>query len=419
MIRSVGAIPIRRYADGGGVGPLGPFSPSVVLPYEGDFLTYGAGPEHDWFGAAPVAPPVDPADVIAPPVPASSIAQLGGVDPYMLQGGGSGNEDIDAIERALERNRPESSSSSAPTGPVTPSGNPVSTIENMDAPALAVDPRMEAAAEKMVGDPKGGKIGGWAGVATGAPIGSLVGNAVGNVYDMASLNKELAQTAGAKPLGALDVLSGILNDLTFGFLGKDVRDTAVENTATRLSEIGRPTAYSIDDKIGRSSPGLSMSFDPRGMSSEAGGDVGTPSSGGFSPPTPDQVSSITAMAEAFENNAGGGGFDDGWDGRGTENDPGLFKEGGEVSSVGEMPTGGQEDNIPALLSEDEYVIPTDVVASLGDGVTDVGHQKLDQMVKAIRAHKMSKGTELPPPAKGIGAYFKTPSQNLQAMMGVE
>lgn len=48
---------------------------------------------------------------------------------------------------------------------------------------------------------------------------------------------------------------------------------------------------------------------------------------------------------------------------------------------------GRADNIPAQLSENEYVIDAETVALLGDGNPDEGARKLDEMRAAIRAHK--------------------------------
>ncbi len=80
-----------------------------------------------------------------------------------------------------------------------------------------------------------------------------------------------------------------------------------------------------------------------------------------------------------------------------------FAEGGSV----EDGMGGQDDTVDALLSVGEYVIPADVVSSLGDGNTDAGASKLDMMVEQIRkqkSSKMGKG-KLPAKAKSPLAYM--------------
>lgn len=67
-------------------------------------------------------------------------------------------------------------------------------------------------------------------------------------------------------------------------------------------------------------------------------------------------------------------------------------------------TGGQDDKIPAMLSDGEYVIPADTVAYLGDGNNAYGAKKLDKMVKKIRGGKGVKNT-LPPKAKSLTEYI--------------
>lgn len=80
----------------------------------------------------------------------------------------------------------------------------------------------------------------------------------------------------------------------------------------------------------------------------------------------------------------------------------LWKNsGGEVTGPG----GGQDDLIPAMLSNGEYVLTATDVGHLGDGSTDRGADKLDQMVQNIRRHKASNGQGLPPQAKSPLEYM--------------
>jgi hypothetical protein len=58
-------------------------------------------------------------------------------------------------------------------------------------------------------------------------------------------------------------------------------------------------------------------------------------------------------------------------------------EGGSVSGPG----GPKDDKIPALLSNGEFVIPTDVVNALGGGNNDRGAGALHQMMKQTRKTK--------------------------------
>lgn len=68
---------------------------------------------------------------------------------------------------------------------------------------------------------------------------------------------------------------------------------------------------------------------------------------------------------------------------------------------------GQEDNVEALLSPGEYVIDAEIVSALGDGNTDAGAKKLDEMRYNIRKHKRSGGlAQIAPKAKSPEKYMK-------------
>ena len=85
-----------------------------------------------------------------------------------------------------------------------------------------------------------------------------------------------------------------------------------------------------------------------------------------------------------------------------------YEYGGDVAAPGGMPTGnrdeghhvmgpgsGRSDDIPAKLSDGEYVIDAESVALLGDGSGSAGARRLDDMRKNLRKHKaknLSKGT---------------------------
>ena len=69
---------------------------------------------------------------------------------------------------------------------------------------------------------------------------------------------------------------------------------------------------------------------------------------------------------------------------------------------------GTSDSIPAKLSDGEYVIDAQTVSMLGDGSSDAGAKKLDQMRHAIRKQKggaLAKG-KFAPNAKPPLSYMK-------------
>lgn len=67
--------------------------------------------------------------------------------------------------------------------------------------------------------------------------------------------------------------------------------------------------------------------------------------------------------------------------------PTVSREGGHHVRG---PGSGRSDDIPAYLSDGEYVIDAESVALLGDGSGSAGAQRLDEMRKELRQHKASK-----------------------------
>lgn len=54
------------------------------------------------------------------------------------------------------------------------------------------------------------------------------------------------------------------------------------------------------------------------------------------------------------------------------------------SAIVNQPGKGKDDDVPAMLSQGEYVIPAEVVAALGDGNNDAGGSILDTLMELIR-----------------------------------
>jgi hypothetical protein len=89
--------------------------------------------------------------------------------------------------------------------------------------------------------------------------------------------------------------------------------------------------------------------------------------------------------------------------------PQFYSEGGLGSMQNSYVRGagtGTSDSIPAMLSNGEFVIPADVVSSLGDGSNDSGAKVLDSFLKTIRAHKRKHDPKhLPAQSKGALGYL--------------
>jgi hypothetical protein len=90
--------------------------------------------------------------------------------------------------------------------------------------------------------------------------------------------------------------------------------------------------------------------------------------------------------------------------------PGLA-QGGALSTVARMARGagsGRADTIDARLSDGEFVMDAETVAMLGDGSTQEGAKRLEEMRRNLRAHKgkaLARG-KFSPNAKSPLAYLK-------------
>jgi len=89
--------------------------------------------------------------------------------------------------------------------------------------------------------------------------------------------------------------------------------------------------------------------------------------------------------------------------------PQFFSEGGLGSMKNTYVKGagdGTSDSIAAMLANGEFVIPADVVSSLGNGSNDSGAKVLDEFLRTIRAHKRKANPKgLPPDSKGALGYL--------------
>jgi len=89
-----------------------------------------------------------------------------------------------------------------------------------------------------------------------------------------------------------------------------------------------------------------------------------------------------------------------------------FKCGGKVRyaqggyAVG-GPGDGQSDEIPAMLSDGEFVIPADVVSALGSGSTEAGAKQLHRMMEQVRrGYRAGSAKDIPRKSKSPLQYLK-------------
>jgi hypothetical protein len=93
----------------------------------------------------------------------------------------------------------------------------------------------------------------------------------------------------------------------------------------------------------------------------------------------------------------------------VEHNPQFFSEGGLGTLENRYVEGngdGTSDEVPAMLANGEFVIPADVVSSLGNGSNEAGASVLDQLLQVIREHRQDHNPEdLPPDSAGPLAYL--------------
>jgi hypothetical protein len=73
-----------------------------------------------------------------------------------------------------------------------------------------------------------------------------------------------------------------------------------------------------------------------------------------------------------------------------ERDPMAMAKGGRTEFAVNGAGTGRSDDIPAVLSDGEYVIDAETVALLGDGSSKAGAKKLDELRVKVRKHKGQK-----------------------------
>lgn len=77
-----------------------------------------------------------------------------------------------------------------------------------------------------------------------------------------------------------------------------------------------------------------------------------------------------------------------------------------ASRLAQGPGGGQDDVINARLSDGEYVMDADTVASIGDGSTQEGARRLDKARMELRKHKRgAPASKIPPKSKPFTKYL--------------
>ena len=107
----------------------------------------------------------------------------------------------------------------------------------------------------------------------------------------------------------------------------------------------------------------------------------------------------------FQRMFGGGGGGDKKGGFKKANE----KQIGALSQVSRYVSGdgdGQDDKIPAMLSDGEYVMDAESVSALGNGSSKAGAKRLDEFRMNLRKHKRSAPVgKIPPKTKKLNKYM--------------
>jgi len=95
-------------------------------------------------------------------------------------------------------------------------------------------------------------------------------------------------------------------------------------------------------------------------------------------------------------------------------EPQFYSQGGLGNMYVSGDGDGTSDDVPAMLANNEFVIPADVVSALGNGSSEAGAGVLENFMYEIRKHKQSHNPrDLPPQSKGPLEYLSAAMQKGQ------
>jgi uncharacterized membrane protein YgcG len=272
------------------------------------------------------------------------------------------------------------------------------------------------------------------GVLTGAPLLSMIGGAIGAAADANVANNRFDSTYGIRPVSGLSAAADSATRLPFigSLAGQSVQQQLlpISYSAPELSG----GAYSMSTNLSPSTmqmPSFGPSDGSFNYNFADGGNVqeGEMNSdqfmqalyamGGLARQQPrnfasgglnsehhriepwdrvnadadqlgyDPWSRYEAMPPVQRQSMAGGGLGSLEPG----NNPDHYNMGTQVNGQGD----GRSDEVPAMLSIDEYVIPADVVAAKGDGSSNAGAKWFADLVTSTRDEYRKKLGGLPPP----------------------
>jgi hypothetical protein len=244
------------------------------------------------------------------------------------------------------------------------------------------------AGSALAGAALGGISGGAKGAVVGGLGGALAGGVGGKIGAMTGIkNPALANVAG-NMIGGIgtSLVAGALNKPPSGGGGSGVAPMQPTAPTSGIGGLGmndrltykplamEQNAYTFDPKTYGQTGGEFQFFKPYNFQVGTA-PAGKAEGGEIDDPHPDTIRHLIAYAQ-------GGGH----------------QGPGQVRGIGS----GQDDKIPAWLSDGEYVWSAQDVADLGDGSTDAGVRRLDQMRQMVRKQAGRKNVKsIAKPQRGI------------------
>ena len=212
---------------------------------------------------------------------------------------------------------------------------------------------------------------------------SALTNAIGDQW-----NKDPLKVASSLGLGGLNAIGAMMTNKNSNKLARQIMTQNSAKMAYERQQMDRATKnQAIADKYNNSydvTPAATAQYNP--LTAEQAAHYGETGA-------PHQQLSITPGETKRVYLANGGMVNDGYTDSGTYGP----QDGGIVNGYAQ---GGQADNVHAMLSEGEFVIPADVVSALGDGSTKAGSSALTQMMHEIRSMSRSAPNSSIPKAMG-------------------
>jgi hypothetical protein len=420
---------LRHYATGGEVGWGGPdeqlpggtpkASGRTYTPLStpGDYYTYGKGPEHQFFtGSLPTLPLRRDVQTPQTPTVGTSNATTGGLASLAailelqkagktLEGGwnqlkglfGGNSDEISPVKTSVGKVEVGTGKPVDGNGWWPNSGSLSDGMGMNDAGgaltglySLTQDEGKFAGAAS--GAASGMQLAGWPGAIVGGALGYIqeAGFGDGNPWDASGFGGMTMDAAwedqnlprlASNPVGALASLAGIDSESTVGKIldpsgwfskhGDEKRNMKAFTAVNPVRDLGGGK-YALPDGTPVSKKQLEWL-------------AGTWYGATYAPDGDQegwQKKFAQAMQDIYGGKAEGGEIS------------GEFitatRPGGQLANLVRGPGTGRSDEIPARLSAGEYVFDAETVALLGDGSTDAGARKLDQLREKLRAHKGAK-----------------------------